>query len=201
MNVSISPSVRIAALVGLLGACVLGSAALLLARHQAASTVSAPTAPVVHHHAVHGPLTRPHVARTRHHRVPTTSAPSAPKVVVQKPKPIVMPATSASSHVPTAVAAALKNHPVVVAALYAPDGASDPTAVAEAQAGARLAGAGFVKLDVLNETVADQLARVADNLTDPAVLVFERSGSVAVRIDGFADRDVVAQAADNTFLK
>jgi hypothetical protein len=34
-------------------------------------------------------------------------------------------------------------------------------------------------------------------LDGPAVLVFERPGSLFVRFNGFADRDTVAQAAEN----
>jgi hypothetical protein len=187
MNVSISPSARIIALVGLLCACALGSAALLLARHASSKTASPPT-PALHHAKPAAVTSMP-----REH-------PSLKRTVTVTPKPKEIVVTS-NGRVPSAVAAALKNHFIVVAALYAPDGATDPTAVAEAQAGARLAGVGFVKLDVLDETVASQLARVSDKLSDPAVLVFERNGSVAVHIEGFADRDVVAQAAENAALK
>ena len=37
-------------------------------------------------------------------------------------------------------------------------------------------------------------------LSDPGVLVYRKPGTLAVRIDGFADRDTVAQAADNALL-
>lgn len=187
MNVSFTPNARLVALLGLLCACALASGALLMARrHTTTASAHATTAQRPAHAAV-----KPHgVTVTRHHAwSPTKSVPSP----TEKPK---APAVVVASGVPSTVAAALQNHSVVVAALYAPDAATDPTAVAEAQAGAQLAGAGFVKLDVLDEAVAKQLARVAGHLSDPAVLVFRKTG-VAIRIDGFADRDVVAQAAQN----
>jgi hypothetical protein len=188
MTVSLPPTTRLVALVGLLCACALGSGALLLARRHATTTPA--SAPVAVHPHSKSVTTAHHPATARHHvTAPVKPAPS----LTPKPK---ASAVVVDSKIPTAVAAALQNHTVVVAALYAPGAATDPTAVAEAQAGAQLAGAGFVKLDVLDESVAKQLARVADNLSDPSVLVFRRTG-VAGRVDGFADRDIVAQAAQN----
>lgn len=195
MTVTLTPTARLVALIGLLCACALGSGALLLARKHTAAA-SPPTSPVtrVHKQTPVGTIPPEHAVVTRHHTsLPTQTVPSVKPA--PKPKPVVV-----DSKVPTAVASALETRPIVVAALYAPGAATDPTAVAEAQAGAQLAGAGFVKLDVLDESVANQLARVADHLSDPAVLVFRRSG-LSIRIDGFADRDVVAQAAQNAAAK
>ena len=75
----------------------------------------------------------------------------------------------------------------------------------EARQGAAAAGASFVALDVSNEKVAAPLtslltggATAADRvLDDPAVLVFQAPGTLFVRLNGWTDRDTVAQAATN----
>ena len=84
-------------------------------------------------------------------------------------------------------------------------GGVDDEAVNEARAGAKLAGAGFVAVNVANERQARPLlpllagaASGADGVLDaPAVLVFQRPKKLFVRLEGFADRDTVAQAATN----
>ena len=69
----------------------------------------------------------------------------------------------------------------------------------------RLAHAGFVSFNVADEKVVSPLSSLltgaptpADRVLDgPAVLVFVRPNSLFVRLNGFADRDTVAQAAAN----
>jgi len=61
---------------------------------------------------------------------------------------------------------------------------------------AKLAGSSFVKIDVRGHGVDSLNARYGA-VQDPAVLVLRPPDSLVVRIDGFADRDTVAQAADN----
>ena len=64
---------------------------------------------------------------------------------------------------------------------------------------------GFVALDVSKEKVASPLtsllttgATPADRvLDDPAVLVFQSPNTLFVRLNGWTDRDLVAQAAEN----
>jgi hypothetical protein len=97
---------------------------------------------------------------------------------------------------PAAIAQALAaNHPVVVA-LYDPAAKIDETALREASAGAELAGTTFVPIDVTTTDV-DALNAHYGVIHDPAVLVLRPPGDLVVRIDGFADRDTVAQAAAN----
>ena len=106
---------------------------------------------------------------------------------------------------PAALALALRSNPVVVVSLYAPGSSVDELAKAEAQAGAKLAGAVFVPLDVSNERIAAPLtslltggATPADRvLDDPAVLVFQAPRTLYVRLTGWNDRDTVAQAVEN----
>ena len=84
---------------------------------------------------------------------------------------------------------------MVVVALYDPRAKIDGTAMREARAGAEKAGSSFVPVDVRDNGDVDSLNSKYGVLQDPAVLVLRPPGSVVVRIDGFADRETVAQAA------
>src|SRR5207244_12416349 len=86
-----------------------------------------------------------------------------------------------------------------------PRSSVDQVALGEAREGAGSAGAGFVALNVADEKVAAPLtslltggATAADRvLDDPAVLVFQAPRTLFVRLNGFNDRETVAQAASN----
>ena len=127
-------------------------------------------------------------------------AAAAPKTAAKaaKPKPAVNPVVPPSGF-PVVVDRALQKHEVVVIALVVPGARVDELAAAEAEAGAKLSGAGFLALNVLNEGVARALLAKLDSVQDPSVLVVKRSGDVAVELAGFADRETVAQAAANAF--
>ena len=108
------------------------------------------------------------------------------------PKPVpVLPG------LPPNLAAALRKHELVVVSLYDPQARVDRISLAEASAGAELAQAGFVPLNVLRQDEAGPLMRQLGVLPDPAVLVYRRPGKLVARFDGFADRDTVAQAVAN----
>ncbi len=101
-----------------------------------------------------------------------------------------------------ALEVALVAKPVVVVSLYAPDISIDAAAKEEARAGAATAGAGFVAFNVYDEKQARQLARLlgADfQVMNPEVLFFKRPRSLAFELQGFADSQVVAQAAKNVY--
>ena len=95
---------------------------------------------------------------------------------------------------------ALKKHGVVVVVLYSPDAAVDSLATREARAGALAVGAGFLAVDVSNENAVATFATAFDVRQAPALLVFKRGPEMVTRIDGFADRDTVAQAAGTAQL-
>ena len=63
------------------------------------------------------------------------------------------------------------------------------------RAGAGSAHVGFAVLNVRKESVAQAVATLVAGATDPTVLVFRRPGTIALKLDGYADADVVAQAA------
>jgi len=94
----------------------------------------------------------------------------------------------------------LAHHKVVVVSLYNPSSDVDAISVAEAHAGAVDAHVGFLLVSVLDNKVAGILTALQPDgglLPDPGVLVYRAPGKVAVELDGFADRDAVAQAALN----
>jgi len=125
---------------------------------------------------------KPHAAPAQHRAVAKAAA---------KPKP-----ASSPNQLPAAIRRALAADQVVVVALYDPRAKIDGTALAEARAGAKLAGSSFVPIDVRRRGV-DSLNAKYGAVHDPAVLVLRPPESLVVRIDGFADRDTVAQAAMN----
>jgi hypothetical protein len=115
-----------------------------------------------------------------------------------KPKPRPTPARVPNpEHLPLAVARALTRNAVVVVSLYDPEAKVDGISLAEARAGARRAGVGFVALDVLDRSASEALTRKLGVLSAPAFFLYRRPGDLVMRVDGFADRDLVAQAARN----
>jgi len=132
----------------------------------------------------------------RAHNSPAGTAALPPSLRKQAPATAVQSKAAPGLGLPAAVAAQLSAGRVVVVSLYAPKAAVDATAMREAAAGAGIAGAAFVAIDV-NSSDVDALNRRYGAIQDPAVLVLRPPGSLIVRIDGFADRDTVAQAASN----
>lgn len=133
-------------------------------------------------------------AKARNATQPAKAAAIPAKPVQAKAKPAVNPVVPPTGF-PVVVDEALRQHEVVVVSLVVPGARIDELAAAEAEAGAKLGGAGFLALNVLNEGVARSLLAKLDSVQDPSVLVVTRSGEVAVELTGFADRETVAQAA------
>ena len=129
-------------------------------------------------------------APTRHGAAATHPR-AAPAAAQPKPKPAAPP-----NQLPAQIRRALAAHRVVVVALYDPKATIDGAALAEARAGAKLRGVTFVPINVRSRAV-DSLNAHYGAVHDPAVIVLRPPDSVVVRIDGFADRDTVAQAAQN----
>jgi glucose/arabinose dehydrogenase len=123
---------------------------------------------------------------------PETAAKPEPAA---QPKPARTPAAVTPTGLPVAVATALESKRVVVVALFSPGSAIDELALAEAQAGAKAAGAGFVAVNVLREGQGRAMARLLGVTDSPTLLVYRAPGTLTFRLDGFADLDTVAQAA------
>lgn len=156
------------------------------------------------------PVRKPAPAKTRRAK-PAAKAPVTKPAVkpAAKPRPVPVPvappaplAKAATEPVddgglPKILSAALANHRVVVVGLYDPDAAVDKIALAEARAGAAVAGVGFVALNVFAEAQSRPLLELLGTLENPSVLVYRRPEALFARIGGFADRETVAQAAAN----
>jgi hypothetical protein len=128
--------------------------------------------------------------KVTHAKQKVTPKTTTPKKVTAKPV-VLLPG------LPPQVAAALREHELVVVSLFDPQSRVDQISLAEASAGAKAAHAGFVPLNVLRQRQAGPLMQQLGVLPDPAVLVYRRPGDLVARFDGFADRDTVAQAVAN----
>ena len=107
-----------------------------------------------------------------------------------------------SADLPAPLQWQLAKHHIVVVSFYDPQSDVDSIAVAEAHAGATAAGAGFLLVNVLDNSLAGPLTALLPGgglLPDPGILIYRAPGTVAYRIDGFSDRDAVAQAVANAF--
>ncbi|HKH30454.1 MAG TPA: hypothetical protein VKA45_05305 [Gaiellaceae bacterium] len=125
-----------------------------------------------------------------------TARPAKPSTPEAPPKP-ARPKVKLNAGLPPALARALTARPVAVVAFVTPHARLDEMAAKEAAAGARAGGASFVTVDVSRERQARPFAVKLGVLEAPTVLVFKRPGDLFVRLDGFTDLDVVAQAAEN----
>jgi glucose/arabinose dehydrogenase len=183
--VQLSTPVKLVAILGLALTIVGGGGMTLLGRSEADAGVVLP---------------QPLVTATKPAK---SAAEPAPKKVSAKPKPAVRakpaakrkPAAVAANGLPAPVATALETSRVVVVALFTPSSAIDELALAEAQAGAKAANAGFVAVNVLREGQGRAIARLLGVTDSPTLLVYRAPGTLAFRLDGFADLDTVAQAA------
>lgn len=114
-------------------------------------------------------------------RNPTTTAAEQPAQPKPEPK--------------TPLERALAKHKAVVVLFYTPAASYDTLQTREARAGAKAGGAGFLALDVTRDRKMAALATSYDVRDAPAVLVFARGPRVVVRLDGYADRDTIEEAA------
>jgi hypothetical protein len=140
------------------------------------------------------PVKRPAPANTK---APVAKSKPTP-VPLAKPKPPepAAPAVDAKG-LPRVLSIALAGNRVVVVGLHDPDSALDQMALAEARAGARAAGAGFVAINVFVEGQSRPLLELLGALENPGILVYRKPDVLFARMSGFADSETVAQAAAN----
>jgi hypothetical protein len=166
MSFELSTPVKIAALVGLLLASAAAGLFLLYNGHSPAKTVTPPVTPT-------------HV-RTPVHTHSAKPAPPAVKLTAGLPAPLVT---------------ALTRSKLVVAVVWAKGDPVADLALKQARAGAKMAHAPLVVLNVANDAVAAKTATwMNSDIVDPAVLVVTRPGTVAVELAGYSDKIAVAQA-------
>jgi hypothetical protein len=195
---TLSPPVRYAALLGLVAAALIGGGLTMMGRGGS----SAATPHVIKHHPF-GLGVKKHIPAAiapKKHVSPTATKPKATStapVVKKAPEKPSAVAAALAAGLPAPIAGALGRHSVVVVSLYNPYSEVDGIAFAEAKAGAQLAGAGFVALNVLSQAQVGKLTERLGLLPDPGLLIYVRPGKLAGTISGFADKDTVAQAAQN----
>ncbi len=173
-----TPRVRTLLIVVVLACAAVGAGLIVLGRRQSSSDAS-PGKP------------KPPAA--------TLKRPSAVRPSAKTPRAQAGGGTSQAApadRLPASIQQALAANHVVVVGLFDPNAKIDDTAMREASAGALLTGTTFVSIDVTQDEIDSLNARYGV-IQDPAVLVLRPPGDLVVRIDGFADRDTVAQAAAN----
>jgi hypothetical protein len=213
----VSLDARLPVLAAAIGVAVLalGGGFLMLGRGQSSSNAAVPVIKPLHpvkKHVTTAPkqATAKKVVAAKKVAATKTAAAAKAKPAdkpAPKPKAVAKPKHTPAviNGMPSALALALRAHPVVVVSLFTPDSSVDAMATAEAKHGAQAARVGFVAFNVADNKIVAPLSALlagaptpADRVLDgPAVLVFERPSTLFVRFNGFADRDTVAQAAAN----
>jgi len=189
---TVSAPVKIFALVALLAAVVAGGGMMFLGGGVEAEPAAlvlpkksevVPATPVAPTKPVAKPVAKP-------------AAKPAPAKPVKPVKP-ARPPLIAANGLPNRLVSMLRRENVVVLALWGSGGKIDRLALDEAAAGAAAAGAGFVALNVMesNREAEALTLKLGVVLRAPTVLFFTGSDTLAVRLDGFRDRETVAQAA------
>jgi hypothetical protein len=162
-----------------------GGAPLSVAQIRARAHPSTPTKPTVSTPAVKAPAKAKVVAPPHVHVAP-------------KPKPKPAPVTAANG-LPIVLNDALRAHRIVVVSVFDPQSQTDAISYAEARAGAGdVSLAGFLGVSVLDDSVAGPLTAALPGgglLAVPGLLIYRRPGTLVERVDGFADREAVAQLA------
>ena len=169
-SMTLSPHARIAALVGVLVLALAGSAIFVLHGH---SQPVAITKPIVHHHPTTPPTTKPD------------------HVVVPAVNPLL----------PAPLRTALEHSPFVVAGFYNPNSAVEKLTIDEARAGAAAAHTPFLTVNLLDDAVAGPLTAFLpanELLPNPGIAIYERSGTIVYRSDGYLGRAAVAQAVKDS---
>jgi hypothetical protein len=195
VTLTLSPPIRYAALAALLAAVLIGGGMTMLGHGE--TSVAVPHV-IKHHPFGPGAKKQATAAPKKQAAKPakakaTPTTPRAPKAAVQ-PSAVI---AALAAGLPKAVATALGSHQTVVVSLYNPYSEVDGIAFAEARAGAKIAGVGFVPLNVLSEAQIGNLTQMLGLLPDPGLLVYIRPATLVARIGGFVDKETVAQAAQN----
>jgi len=174
VTTTLSPPIRILALVGVLA--VVGVGLLLFGRSHASNSDSA-TPPVSH-------------AKTQLKSLHSST--QGPKTKLNTPAAITL-----LPGLPSGVGHALRYSKVVVVSLYSNGAPGDRQALAQAHSGASSARVGFAAVNVLDERAAGLVNAFAGPTSTPAVLIVRRPGHIVNRFPGYVDSAVVAQAAQD----
>ncbi len=198
MNLTVSRPIQIFALVAVIAA--VGGVAMLAMKpkHAAAPPVVATkpaVAPTTAATLTSKPAGSRDTAAASSTAKPSVAPTSAPTVIV--PRPTAASVVGANG-LPVTINSALKKHDIVIVSVFDPQSPTDAISYEEAKAGASAARVGFVGVSLLDNPVAAALTSALPGgglLPAPGVLIYRRPGNLVQRIDGFTDRDVVAEAA------
>jgi hypothetical protein len=171
VTATLSPPVRVFAVVAALIAAGLAAFALVAGRGNSDATETpAPSASTAH------------------------TAPQATTPTRVQPKPPTVPhrAAVAKSGLPIPIDHALRYRRFVVVAVYIPGAPVDAVVRREARAAAIQTHAGFVSISALGERAAGMLVAKTGVLPDPAVVVVKRPGVVVATLS-VTDRETIAQ--------
>jgi hypothetical protein len=220
MSLTVSPAIKVFAVVGVLAALLLVGGMMFMGRAPAEEDAAPIVLPKKKTGVLSGIDAAQKVASKANAAVKKPSVvagtakpakaakavatPAAPTPMAKpKPKPKPAPAKKLSlidaSGLPSRISRALQTHSVVVVSLWSTGGKIDAMARDEAAAGAASAHAGFVPVDlVTNEREAQALTlKLGIVLRSPGIIVFTRPDVVSLSLDGFRDHETVAQAATN----
>lgn len=201
---TVSSPIKIVALIGVLAAAALFLYMEVLSpgggSSSSAPAVIKPLHPVkAHIHALVpvAPAKKVTVTKvtTAHKKVVRVKVTPKPKVVAAAPAAAAATAATPANGLPARVTEALREFPVVVVSLYNPEASVDATSLGEAAAGAKAAKVGFLAINVLDQSQASPFTTAFGVLQDPTLLIYARPGTLTFKVDGFADRQVVEQAA------
>jgi hypothetical protein len=191
---------KIVALVGVVVIMALGVGSMMMSRSQP-QVSAAPAAPLKH---VHRKAVAPAVkAPAAKHAAPTKSKAVVPAPAKPKAQPKLVSAPAVTNGMPTPLYELLHGHQIVVIALWDPEVPSDRYSFLEAQAGAKAANAGFLGVSILDERIAGPLTEMVGHgtvLQSPGILIFKRPAMLMNKIDGFSDRDAIAEAIANAMI-
>jgi hypothetical protein len=188
VELTLSPQMRVVALVGLLAALALAGGMFFLTRSQADAGAGDLSGSELAQALT--PVQKPATATT----VPAATAKPARATAAarSKPKPLV-----GENGVPTAILEALRRSPAAIVSLTAGGADIDRLTLAEAAAAAKSAGVPYVRIDVLQPELGRAIARTFGVVEAPATLVYQRPTSLFLKLDGYADSATIAQAAEN----
>ena len=191
MDLTISRPIQIFALVAVVAIAGGGAMLAMKPKHAAAPPVLVTKPAVAPASVVAASTSKPAGSRG-------TAAPAAIAAAPTTPKPKAVVRVVGTNGLPLTINAALKKHAVVIVSVFDPESSTDAISYAEAKAGANSAGVGFVGISLLDNALAAALTSALPSgglLPAPGVLIYRRPGTLVQRIDGFTDRDAVAQAA------
>jgi hypothetical protein len=210
VSFSLSPQLRLIVLFGVLAAMIALGGMFFVLRGSLLSAEVEQVPPVVHHPkpaqptptptptpATPAPKTAPKFEPKFETTFPQLATPriAAPKVTLPRPSSTIKVPGVAANGLPIIIAQALRKQSVLVVALVVPGGELDRMTIAEARAGAKAAGVGFLTVNILKNSVGRPLAQKLGVIQTPTLVVYRRPATVFVRFHGFTDRDTVTQAA------